>query len=183
MPPNFLDLLKKQVATYSFKDKPRSSPGTLARDQSIQLSPGQYDVLPPPVPKYASRNFVFRSTVQRFPTSYFTPRGGREGEREGEKHPHERKTWISCLSSIPQQGTKPTAQHEGPGPGHYNLNIPSASAVTSCFQSKVPRFLPSCSKTPGPGAYTASAQFPKQPRIIAKMGRQHSLFFDNTISF
>ncbi|XP_028373394.1 protein STPG4 [Phyllostomus discolor] len=146
MPPNFLDLLKKQVATYSFKDKPRSSPGTLARDQSIQLSPGQYDVLPPPVPKYASRNFVFRSTVQRFPTSYFTP-------------------------------------HEGPGPGHYNLNIPSASAVTSCFQSKVPRFLPSCSKTPGPGAYTASAQFPKQPRIIAKMGRQHSLFFDNTISF
>lgn len=33
MPPNFLDLLKKQMATYSFKDKPRSSPGTLARDQ------------------------------------------------------------------------------------------------------------------------------------------------------
>lgn len=34
MPPDFLDLLKKQIATYSFKDKPRSSPSTLVyRDQ------------------------------------------------------------------------------------------------------------------------------------------------------
>ncbi|KAM5319850.1 protein STPG4 [Glossophaga mutica] len=146
MPPNFLDLLKKQMATYSFKDKPRSTSGTPVNDQWVQLSPGQYDVLPPPVPKYASRSFVFHSTVQRFPTSCFTP-------------------------------------HEGPGPGHYNLNPPPASAVTSCFQSKVPRFLPSCSKTPGPGAYTASAQFPRQPRAIAKMGREHSLFFNNTIGF
>uniref|UniRef100_A0A8C5XJ17 Sperm-tail PG-rich repeat containing 4 n=1 Tax=Microcebus murinus TaxID=30608 RepID=A0A8C5XJ17_MICMU len=74
MPPDFLDLLKKQVATYSFKDKPRPSPSTLVyKDESLQLSPGQYDVLPAPVPKYASRSFVFRSTVQRFPSSYFIP--------------------------------------------------------------------------------------------------------------
>ncbi|XP_024609299.1 protein STPG4 [Neophocaena asiaeorientalis asiaeorientalis] len=127
MPPDFLDLLKKQVATYSFKDKPRSNPSTLVyRDQSVQLSPGQYELLPAPVPKHASRSFVFRSTVQRFPTGCFTP-------------------------------------HQGPGPGHYNLKIPS--------------------KTPGPGAYTSSAQFPKQPRTIAKMGREHSLFFNNTIGF
>ncbi|XP_010808324.2 protein STPG4 isoform X2 [Bos javanicus] len=146
-PPDFLDLLKKQVATYSFKDKPRSSPSMLVyRDQSVKLSPGQYELLPPPVPKQASRSFVFRSTVQRFPTGCFTPR-------------------------------------EGPGPGHYDLKIPSAGSVTSCFQSRVPRFLPACSKTPGPGAYTASAQFPKQPRTIAKMGREHSLFFNNTIGF
>ncbi|XP_015997670.1 protein STPG4 [Rousettus aegyptiacus] len=147
MPPDFLDLLKKQVATYSFKDKPRSSPSTLVyKDQSVKLSPGQYDLLPAPVPKYASRSFVFRSTVQRFPTSYFTPR-------------------------------------EGPGPGHYDLKIPSTTSVSSCFRSKVPRFLPACSKTPGPGAYTSSAQFPRQPRTIAKMGREHSLFFNNTVGF
>ncbi|XP_069439490.1 protein STPG4 [Ovis canadensis] len=74
MPPDFLDLLKKQVATYSFKDKPRSSPSMLVyRDQSVKLSPGQYELLPPPVPKQASRSFVFRSTVQRFPTGCFTP--------------------------------------------------------------------------------------------------------------
>uniref|UniRef100_A0A8P0TUV5 Sperm-tail PG-rich repeat containing 4 n=1 Tax=Canis lupus familiaris TaxID=9615 RepID=A0A8P0TUV5_CANLF len=106
-PPDFLDLLKKQVATYSFKDKPRSSPSRL----------------------------VYKD------------------------------------------------QHEGPGPGHYDLKIPPANSVTSCFQSRVPRFLPSCSKTPGPGAYKSSMQFPKQPPTIAKMGREHSLFFNNTIGF
>ncbi|XP_017703475.1 PREDICTED: uncharacterized protein C2orf61 homolog isoform X2 [Rhinopithecus bieti] len=112
MPPDFLDLLKKQAATYSFKDKPRPSPSTLVdKDQSLQLSPGQYNVLPAPVPKYASRSCVFRSTVQRFPTTYFIP------------------------------------------------------------------------KTPGPGAYTTLRQFPKQSPTIAKMGREHSLFFNNTIGF
>ncbi|XP_071064906.1 protein STPG4 isoform X2 [Dasypus novemcinctus] len=123
MPPDFLDLVKKQTTTYSFKDKPRPSPSTLVyKDQSVQLSPGQYEILPAPVPKHASRGFVFRSTVQRFPTGCFTP-------------------------------------------------------------SRVPRFLPTCSKTPGPGAYTSSNQYPKQPQSIAKMGREHSLFFNNTIGF
>ncbi|XP_032353364.1 protein STPG4 isoform X1 [Camelus ferus] len=74
MPPDFLDLLNKRMATYSFKAKPRSSASTLVcRDQSVKLSPGQYDLLPAPVPKHASRSFTFRSTVQRFPTGYFTP--------------------------------------------------------------------------------------------------------------
>ncbi|XP_044933663.1 protein STPG4 isoform X2 [Mustela putorius furo] len=74
-PPDFLDLLKKQLASYSFKDKPRSSASTpVYKDQSVKLSPGQYDLLPALVPKHASRSFVFRSTVQRFPTGCFTPR-------------------------------------------------------------------------------------------------------------
>ncbi|KAF5918051.1 hypothetical protein HPG69_019857, partial [Diceros bicornis minor] len=114
---------------------------------------------------------------------------------------------------------------EGPGPGHYNLKIPPANSITSCFQSRVPRFLPTCSayvalvslcgicqprlsqqpgsggsrgrchylislcflfclqKTPGPGAYASSAQFPKQPRTIARMGREHCFFFNNTTGF
>lgn len=38
-------------------------------------------------------------------------------------------------------------------------------------------------RTPGPGAYTSSRQFPKQNPTIAKMGREHSLFFNNTIGF
>ncbi|KAL4700607.1 hypothetical protein H8959_014611 [Pygathrix nigripes] len=39
MPPDFLDLLKKQAATYSFKDKPRPSPSTLVdKDQFLELS-------------------------------------------------------------------------------------------------------------------------------------------------
>lgn len=36
MPPDFLDLLKKQVATYSFKDKPRSSPSTLVYKDQVK---------------------------------------------------------------------------------------------------------------------------------------------------
>ncbi|KAM6180048.1 protein STPG4 [Erethizon dorsatum] len=146
-PPDFLDLLKKQVATYSFKDQPRPSPSTLVyKDKSLRLSPGQYEVLPKPIPKYASKNFVFRSAVQRFPTIFFIPR-------------------------------------EGPGPGDCDLKTPPTCSVTSCFQSRVPRLLPIFSKTPGPGAYESSRQFPKQSPTIARMGREHSLFFNNTIGF
>ncbi|XP_037663507.1 protein STPG4 isoform X2 [Choloepus didactylus] len=59
MPPDFLDLLKKQTTTYSFKDKARSSPSTLVyKDQSVQLSPGQYEILPAPVPKHASSSKI-----------------------------------------------------------------------------------------------------------------------------
>ncbi|XP_055475393.1 protein STPG4 isoform X3 [Psammomys obesus] len=111
-PPDFLELLKNQMASYSFKDKPRPNPSTLVdKDESLQLCPGQYEILPAPVPKNTSRSFVFRSVVQRFPPNYFTP------------------------------------------------------------------------KTPGPGAYTASRQYPKQSPTIARMGREHSLFFNNTIGF
>uniref|UniRef100_A0A8C8TZU4 Sperm tail PG rich repeat containing 4 n=1 Tax=Peromyscus maniculatus bairdii TaxID=230844 RepID=A0A8C8TZU4_PERMB len=106
-PPDFLELLKKQMASYSFKDRPRPNPTTLVDKD----------------------------------------------------------------------------EHEGPGPGEYNLKAPSVGCITSCFRSKVPRFLPVGSKTPGPGAYTASRQFPKQSPTIAKMGREHSLFFNNTIGF
>ncbi|KAM4866880.1 protein STPG4 [Thomomys bottae] len=144
-PPDFLELLQKQMASYSFKDQSRPNPSTLVdKDKSLHLSPGQYEVVPLPVPKHASRSFVFRSAVQRFPQNYFTPR-------------------------------------EGPGPGEYDLLIPPASSITSSFRSTVPRFLPSCSRTPGPGAYVSSSQFPKQSPTIAKMGREHSLFFNNTI--
>ncbi|XP_027479069.1 protein STPG4 isoform X3 [Zalophus californianus] len=87
-------------------------------------------------------------------------------------------------SSVEREGWWRIAlTHEGPGPGHYDLKIPPVNSVTSCFQSKVPRFLPTCSKTPGPGAYKSSVQFPKQAPTVAKMGRENSLFFNNTIGF
>ncbi|KAM5292630.1 protein STPG4 [Ctenodactylus gundi] len=144
-PPDFLDLLQKQALTYSFRDQPRPSPSSLVyRDKSLHLSPGQYEVLPKPVPKFASRSFVFRSAVQRFPTTYFIP-------------------------------------HEGPGPGHYDVKTPPVPSVTSCFRSTAPRLLRTCSKTPGPGAYEPSRQFPKQPATVARMGRGHGLFFNNTM--
>lgn len=36
-PPELLDLLKKQVATYSFKDKPRPDPSTLVYRDQVKL--------------------------------------------------------------------------------------------------------------------------------------------------
>ncbi|XP_006525134.1 protein STPG4 isoform X4 [Mus musculus] len=111
-PPDFLELLKKQTASYSFKDKPRADPSTLVdKDESLHLCPGQYEVLPAPVPKSPARSFVFRSSVQRFPPNYFTP-------------------------------------HEGPGPGDYELKASPKGSITSCFRSKVPRFLPVSSIQP-----------------------------------
>ncbi|NWJ10622.1 STPG4 protein, partial [Crypturellus undulatus] len=68
---------------------------------------------------------------------------------------------------------------EGPGPGHYEVRHEPSRTVCSCFQSKVPRMLPVRSDTPGPGAYEPTRQFPKQPRTIASLGREHSIFFSS----
>ncbi|XP_065446064.1 protein STPG4 [Chrysemys picta bellii] len=133
-PPSFVDLAGKKPATYSFKSTPRKSPSALCfKDkvktkyqtlitchcpvytthffQDIDTAPGQYDLFPLPVPTFASKQFMFRSAVQRFPTTYFTP------------------------------------------------------------------------KIPGPGAYEPTRQFPKQPRTIASLGHEHSIFFSNTFGF
>ncbi|KAM9067362.1 protein STPG4 isoform X1 [Sarcophilus harrisii] len=147
MPPDFVQLVNKQMASYSFKDTPRQSPTTLClKDKKIDIAPGQYDIVSAPVPKFLSRHCVFRSAVQRFPTYYFIPK-------------------------------------EGPGPAYYEAKSSKINPITSCFQSKVPRFQPIRSKTPGPGAYKYTEQILRQPRSIAKMGREHSLFFNNTIGF
>uniref|UniRef100_A0A8C4J8Q2 Sperm-tail PG-rich repeat containing 4 n=1 Tax=Dromaius novaehollandiae TaxID=8790 RepID=A0A8C4J8Q2_DRONO len=73
---------------------------------------------------------------------------------------------------------------EGPGPGHYEIKKERSRTVGSCFQSKVPRMLPVRSvNTPGPGAYEPTRQFPKQPRTIASLGQEHSIFFSTTDGF
>ncbi|CAM4650992.1 unnamed protein product, partial [Lepidochelys kempii] len=77
IPPSFVDLAGKKPATYSFKSTPRKSPNTLCfKDKDIDTAPGQYNLFPVPVPKFASKQFMFRSAVQRFPTTYFTPKEG-----------------------------------------------------------------------------------------------------------
>nr|XP_025041644.1 protein STPG4 isoform X4 [Pelodiscus sinensis] len=114
--------------------------------RDIDTAPGQYDLFPLPVPTFASKQFMFRSAVQRFPTIYFTPK-------------------------------------EGPGPGDYEMKGKPPHPVSSCFQSKIPRLQPIRSKIPGPGTYEPTRQFPKQPRTIASLGHEHSIFFSNTFGF
>ncbi|XP_068792615.1 protein STPG4 [Struthio camelus] len=146
-PPTFIDLAGKKLATYSFKSLPRRSPSTLCfKDKDINTAPGQYDISSPPVSTFASKQFMFCSTVQRSSKNYFTPK-------------------------------------EGPGPGHYETKKERSRTVCSCFQSKVPRMLPVRSDTPGPGAYEPTRQFPKQPRTIASLGQEHSIFFSTPTAF
>ncbi|KGL72527.1 Uncharacterized protein C2orf61, partial [Tinamus guttatus] len=110
--------------------------------QDINTAPGQYDISSPPVSIFASKQFMFRSVVQRSSNNYFIPK-------------------------------------EGPGPGHYEVRREPPRTVCSCFQSKVPRMLPVRSDTPGPGSYEPTRQFPKQPRTIASLGQEHSIFFSS----
>nr|XP_016847248.1 PREDICTED: uncharacterized protein C2orf61 homolog [Anolis carolinensis] len=68
---------------------------------------------------------------------------------------------------------------EGPGPGEYEIKDNPPTAIRSCFISKVPRLLPAHTKIPGPGTYWPTKQSPKQPRTIASLGREHTIFFSN----
>ncbi|XP_048340446.1 protein STPG4-like [Sphaerodactylus townsendi] len=141
IPPSFVDLVQKKPASYSFKNTPRQSPAnTWFKDKNITTDPGQYDLFPPPVASFPSKNFMFRSGVQRFPT--FIPK-------------------------------------EGPGPGEYEMKQKLPQPIQSCFLSKASRLLPSHTKVPGPGTYWPTRQAPKQPRTIASLGREHSIFFSN----
>uniref|UniRef100_A0A803SQB8 Sperm-tail PG-rich repeat containing 4 n=1 Tax=Anolis carolinensis TaxID=28377 RepID=A0A803SQB8_ANOCA len=72
-----------------------------------------------------------------------------------------------------------TFQKEGPGPGEYEIKDNPPTAIRSCFISKVPRLLPAHTKIPGPGTYWPTKQSPKQPRTIASLGREHTIFFSN----
>ncbi|XP_067900247.1 protein STPG4 isoform X2 [Heterodontus francisci] len=57
---------------------------------------------------------------------------------------------------------------EGPAPGQYDVKHHTVSQImTSSFQSKVPRFLPSPSKTPGPGTYDPIRQLPSWSRAAS----------------
>ncbi|XP_061482112.1 protein STPG4 [Rhineura floridana] len=139
IPPSFVDLAEKRPATYSFRSTSRQTP-TSYRDKNINTDPGQYDLFPAPVPTFPTKNYMFRSAVQRFPT--FDPK-------------------------------------EGPGPGEYEIKEISPTPIRSSFLSKVPRILPVHTKVPGPGSYWPTKQSPKQPKTIASLGREHTIFFSN----
>uniref|UniRef100_A0A4W3GYR7 Uncharacterized protein n=1 Tax=Callorhinchus milii TaxID=7868 RepID=A0A4W3GYR7_CALMI len=55
---------------------------------------------------------------------------------------------------------------EGPAPGQYDVKYQVISqAITSSFQSKVPRFFVSYSQTPGPMTYSHNTQLSKGSRL------------------
>ncbi|XP_034283508.1 protein STPG4 isoform X1 [Pantherophis guttatus] len=68
---------------------------------------------------------------------------------------------------------------QGPGPGEYEIKDAQPVPIRSSFISKVPRILPAHTKVPGPGYYWPTKQAPRQPRTIASLGREHTIFFSN----
>ncbi|XP_019371434.1 PREDICTED: uncharacterized protein C2orf61 homolog [Gavialis gangeticus] len=152
MPPSFTDLARKGLATYSFKSTPRNSSNTLNfRDKNIDLAPGQYNLLPPEVPKFASK---------------VSPPISTEGQGLIEM------TVKSALQARKLQKLLDLA-----------MSKETLHPICSSFQSKVPRLLPIRSKIPGPGAYEPTRHFPQQPRTIESLGKEHSIFFSNTLGF
>ncbi|KAL3874130.1 hypothetical protein ACJMK2_037183 [Sinanodonta woodiana] len=68
---------------------------------------------------------------------------------------------------------------EGPAPGNYEYVMDRRKqAITSSFKSRTPRFSSSHTRVPGPGTYEQTFQSP-MASTIAKMGRQHGLFFSS----
>ncbi|XP_019404106.1 PREDICTED: uncharacterized protein C2orf61 homolog [Crocodylus porosus] len=187
MPPSFTDLARKRLATYSFKSTPRKSSNTLNfRDKDIDLAPGQYNLLPPEVPKFASKQGCG-------PIIPYV--GTQEGQGSNELFTHHitdgrnatpySREFRGCSRHIPPgiHLADGRQQKEGPGPGEYEIKKEALHPIRSSFQSKVPRLLPIRSKIPGPGAYEPTRHFPQQPRTIESLGKEHSIFFSNTLGF
>ncbi|XP_059580246.1 protein STPG4 [Alligator mississippiensis] len=182
MPPSFTDLARKRLATYSFKSTPRKSSNTLNfRDKDIDLAPGQYNLLPPEVPKFSAKTSEFQSTCSSLiyvpnPKSFKSHiNSDLKSSILGVEIPY-----SLCTNFL--NGSL-TGQKEGPGPGEYEIKKEVLHPICSSFQSKVPRLLPIRSKIPGPGAYEPTRHFPEQPRTIESLGKEHSIFFSNTLGF
>ncbi|CAI5771148.1 Hypothetical predicted protein [Podarcis lilfordi] len=115
IPPSFVELAEKKRVTYSFRSVSREAPTTASyRDKDINTDPGQYDLFPPPVPTFPTKNYMFRSAVQRLNTF-----GPKEGPGPGTYNIKEvLPTPIrSCfLSKVPRLLP---SHSKVPGPGSY----------------------------------------------------------------
>ncbi|ETE70599.1 hypothetical protein L345_03583, partial [Ophiophagus hannah] len=67
-------------------------------------------------------------------------------------------------------------------PGQYDLfprPVPTFPTKSYMFRSAVQRHPIFPLKVPGPGYYWPTKQAPRQPRTIASLGREHTIFFSN----
>ncbi|XP_078261972.1 protein STPG4 [Rhinoraja longicauda] len=162
--------------TFNFERKEKSSSSTPASQSGAQLTKSVQSPLPltevgrntsplrvlrstnrqkimHPVPQkdnLSVQSYNFRSPLFEKPSARFSKGGFFSPTSQG-----------SFRSSVKRFPTIYFVPKEGPAPGHYNVKDQTLTQITSSpFQSKVPRFLPSTSKTPGPGAYETVRQVP-----------------------
>lgn len=153
---HFQDLyerLKGDRSTYGFRNTPRSTAEvkSLVQDKAADLGPGSYE------------------------TQVYDSTGSEKSSN---------KNWFfkSNVQRFPTIYFKPK---DGVPPGTYqikNRRSSTAQAIrgTSCFVSKTPRFTPSNTKTPGPGAYEKTIQYPMPPSVY-QMARVHGVFFNSDL--
>ncbi|XP_053565322.1 protein STPG4 [Bombina bombina] len=74
--PNFLSFSKKLPISSSFKNTSRQIAVVGCKDKEINTDPCQYDLSAQPIKYFSCKQFMFRSTVKRFPSACFAPKDG-----------------------------------------------------------------------------------------------------------
>ncbi|XP_054758362.2 protein STPG4-like [Lytechinus pictus] len=185
----FLEDFETRPATYCFKGEGRKKDAA-NQGKGVVLMPGAYEAKDNMYFLDRTRNtYTFKNTsrakdlptikdkdVNVCPTSY---------KMENvlscavEKSPSKHMVFKSNSQRFPTiyfKGTK------NPPPCQYEYREPPAlHQISSSFKSRTPRFATSHTKVPGPGSYEKTYQSP-MPATIAKMGRNHGLFFTSAFS-
>ncbi|XP_062827097.1 protein STPG4 isoform X2 [Anolis carolinensis] len=176
--------LNPVTPTYNFKGEGRKRLSIFQQRQDITL-PDSKPYYPPSLMtllKKTTETYSFKSLPRQSPM-FLSYRDKNLNTDPGQydlfpppvpTFPVKNYMFRSGVQRFPTFGPK-----EGPGPGEYEIKDNPPTAIRSCFISKVPRLLPAHTKIPGPGTYWPTKQSPKQPRTIASLGREHTIFFSN----
>ncbi|KAJ7341179.1 hypothetical protein JRQ81_004995 [Phrynocephalus forsythii] len=171
-------------ATYNFKGEGRKRASIYQQLPDLTL-PDTFKYIPPSFVDLAKKKpatYSFKSTPRQSPAC-LSYRDKNIDTDPGQydlfpppvpTFPTKHYMFRSAVQRIPTFPPK-----EGPGPGEYEIQESLPTPIRSCFLSRVPRLLPAHTKVPGPGMYWPTKQAPKQPRTIASMGREHTIFFSN----
>ncbi|XP_018118023.1 protein STPG4 [Xenopus laevis] len=114
--PDFAYFADKLPNTYSFKNTRRNTLLLGIRDKDLHTEPNRYNVVPLPSEPRECKDFMFRSAVKRFPSSFLVPREGPgPGDYEVKRNPS--CGISSCFrSKVPRF---PAYRSKTPGPGTY----------------------------------------------------------------
>ncbi|XP_075719874.1 protein STPG4 [Rhinoderma darwinii] len=115
--PEFRDLVEKLPRLSSFRNISRSAVLLGVRDKDIDTDPCQYNLITPHVDHQQCKHFMFRSAVQRFPTTYFIPREGPGPGEYNVKNTASPSISSSFKSSVPRFRS---SYSKTPGPGTYD---------------------------------------------------------------
>ncbi|XP_071832640.1 protein STPG4-like [Apostichopus japonicus] len=180
----FLKEFEVRPATYTFKSEGRKRAADVIR-HGAYLLPGAYEKhdliydLSKTRDTYSFKNssrakqlpMVNDKDINVSPTAYQMESYLSVSVKEPKNKHANFKSASMRFPTVYFKGTK------NPAPCHYHYRAPKvAHTVTSSFQSRTPRFSTSHTKVPGPGTYDSTYQSP-MPATIAKMGRNHGLFF------